>query len=73
MQAIGYKEYFQYFDGLISLDECIDKIKQSSRKYAKRQMTWFNKMDVKWFQYEETILQKHINIYKYIINNCFIL
>jgi tRNA dimethylallyltransferase len=73
MQAIGYKEYFQYFDGLISLDECIDKIKQSSRKYAKRQMTWFNKMDVKWFQFEETILQKHTNIYKYIINNCFIL
>lgn len=73
MQAIGYKEYFQYFNGIITLDECIDKIKQASRKYAKRQMTWFNKMDVEWFQFEEVILQKYTNIYKYIINNCFIL
>ena len=40
--TIGYKELFEYFDNLISLDEAIDLIKKNSRHYAKRQMTWFN-------------------------------
>ena len=39
--AIGYKELFDYFDGKYSIDEAIDKIKQYSRNYAKRQLTWF--------------------------------
>lgn len=39
--AIGYKELFKYFDNEISLDEAIEKIKQNSRHYAKRQMTWY--------------------------------
>ncbi len=48
--AIGYKELFKYFDGLISLDEARELIKKKSRNYAKRQYTWFNnQMDVKWF------------------------
>ena len=48
--AIGYKELYKYFDGLISKDEAIDLIKKNSRRYAKRQYTWLNnKMDVKWF------------------------
>ena len=42
-QAIGYKEFIPYFKGERSLDECIDKIKQSSRRYAKRQLTWFRR------------------------------
>ena len=42
MQAIGYKEFFPYFEGEKTLDECIEKLKQETRKYAKRQMTWFN-------------------------------
>ena len=47
--AIGYKEFFPYFDGESSLDECVDKLKQASRNYAKRQLTWFNRMkDVNW-------------------------
>ena len=50
MTGIGYKELYEYFDGNISLDEALDLIKQRSRKYAKRQYTWFNnQMDVKWF------------------------
>lgn len=50
MTGIGYKELYQYFDNEISLDEAIDLIKQRTRKYAKRQYTWFNnQMDVKWF------------------------
>lgn len=47
---IGYKEFIPYFNNEIGLEECINKLKQNSRKYAKRQYTWFkNKMDVKWF------------------------
>lgn len=42
MQAIGYKEFFPYFEGKNTLYECIEKLKQETRKYAKRQMTWFN-------------------------------
>ncbi len=73
MQAIGYKEYLLYLNEMLSKDDCIDKIKQNSRKYAKRQMTWFNKMDVKWFDYNDIILHKYINIYKYIFNNYYVL
>ena len=51
MTPIGPKELFDYFDGNISLDEAIDFIKSKSRKYAKRQYTWFrNQMKLKWFE-----------------------
>ena len=50
MTGIGYKELYEYFDGTISLEEALELIKQRSRKYAKRQYTWFNnQMDIKWF------------------------
>lgn len=50
MTPIGYKEIFDYFDNKLSLNEAIDLIKQRSRKYAKRQFTWFNnQMNVNWF------------------------
>lgn len=42
-QAIGYKEFIPYFNGERSKEECIDKIKQYSRNYAKRQLTWFRR------------------------------
>lgn len=42
MQAIGYKEFFEYFEGNISLEEAIDNLKKATRHYAKRQITWFN-------------------------------
>ncbi len=42
-QAIGYKEFYPYFDKQASLDECIDRLKINSRHYAKRQMTWFSR------------------------------
>ena len=44
-QAIGYKEFFPYFEGTAPLDACTEKLKQSSRNYAKRQLTWFRHMD----------------------------
>ena len=55
IQAIGYKELYEYFEGEISLDQAVEILKQNSRRYAKRQLTWFrNKMDVKWFDMTET-------------------
>ena len=44
-QAIGYKEFFPYFEGTAPLEACTDKLKQASRNYAKRQLTWFRHMD----------------------------
>lgn len=47
MQAIGYKEFFPYFKGEDTLENCILKLKQETRRYAKRQMTWFkNKLNI---------------------------
>ena len=43
MQGIGYKEILYYLEGKISLSEAIDMIKQGSRNYAKRQLTWFRR------------------------------
>lgn len=43
MQALGYKEVKEYLDGKINYEEMIEKIKQESRRYAKRQLTWFRK------------------------------
>ena len=50
IQAIGYKEIYDYLDGKVTLEEAIENLKQNSRRYAKRQLTWFrNKMEVQWF------------------------
>jgi len=50
IQAIGYKELYAYLDGHISFEEAVEQLKQNSRRYAKRQLTWFrNKMPVRWF------------------------
>lgn len=50
MRAIGYKELIGFFEGTCSKEEAIDLLKRNSRRYAKRQLTWFrNKMDVKWY------------------------
>ncbi len=55
MTPICYKELFDYFDGKIKLDEALDLIRQRSRKYAKRQYTWFNhQLPVKWFETDFT-------------------
>jgi tRNA dimethylallyltransferase len=43
LNTVGYKEMFEYFDGKISLEEAVEKIKINTRRYAKRQMTWFRK------------------------------
>ncbi len=49
MQGLGYKEVKQYLDGELTKEEMIDKIKQETRRYAKRQLTWFRKnKDTVW-------------------------
>lgn len=49
MQAIGYKEMIEYLENKITKEEAIEKIKQESRRYAKRQITWFKRMEnIKW-------------------------
>lgn len=49
--AIGYKEFVPYFKGEVSLEDAVDKLKQNSRRYAKRQYTWFNKnKSIHWIE-----------------------
>jgi tRNA dimethylallyltransferase len=49
INAIGYNEIFKYFEGLSTLEDAIELVKRNSRRYAKRQFTWFsNQMDTNW-------------------------
>lgn len=54
LNTVGYKELFDYFEGKVSLDHAIEKIKTNSRRYAKRQLTWFRKdHEIKWVAPED--------------------
>ena len=66
--AIGYKELYSYFDGDITYDEAIELIKRNSRRYAKRQYTFFNnQFDIKWFDVNFDDFNDTIdNVCKYI-------
>ena len=66
--AIGYKELYSYFDGDITYDEAIELIKRNSRRYAKRQYTFFNnQFDIKWFDVNFDNFNDTIdNVCKYI-------
>jgi len=67
MQAIGYKELIACFEGKCSKEEAVEQIKQASRRYAKRQMTWFKRNDsIKWLAADKAeniseLLQASIN------------
>ena len=53
LQTVGYRELFSYFDGDFSLDFAIEEIKKNTRRFAKRQMTWFKRTEnAKWFDYK---------------------
>ena len=53
LQTVGYRELFTYFDGLITLEEAINEIKKNTRRFAKRQGTWFRRdPEIKWFDYK---------------------
>jgi tRNA dimethylallyltransferase len=54
LNTVGYKEIFDFFDGNCSLEDAIEKIKINTRKYAKRQMTWFRKdIEINWVDLEK--------------------
>jgi len=55
LQTVGYKELFNYLDGKYSLEMAIDVIKRNTRRFAKRQITWFKKnQDITWFNFKKT-------------------
>lgn len=65
MNCVGYREFFDYFDGKITRDKAIELIKRNSRRYAKRQLTWWGKdKDIKWFKPDqiEEIINLIINL-----------
>lgn len=67
-QAIGYKELFPYFEGKVSLEEAVESIKRESRRYAKRQITWFSREPEARFLYvddydsQERLLRESIRV-----------
>jgi tRNA dimethylallyltransferase len=53
LNTVGYKEFFEFFDGKISKEKAVELIKRNSRRYAKRQITWWSKdKEIKWFHPE---------------------
>jgi tRNA dimethylallyltransferase len=68
LQTVGYRELFNYFDGLWTLDFAISEIKKNTRRFAKRQLTWYKKnRDIMWFNFDEDRLQIIKEIDKMII------
>ena len=54
LQTVGYRELFSHFDGDLSLEEAVSEIKKNTRRFAKRQGTWFRKdEDITWFDHDE--------------------
>ena len=68
MQAIGYKEIVEYLNDELTKEEAIEKIKQETRRYAKRQITWFKRIEnIKWLNgLDET--QNNIKIILEVMN-----
>lgn len=64
LNTVGYKEIFDYFDNKLTWDQTVELIKQNTRRFSKRQMTWFNKnQELKWFE-RTTPLEALINYIK---------
>ena len=71
LQTVGYQELFQHFDGQITLNEAIELIKRNSRRYAKRQMTWFRRSS-DWTSFAPTSSAPIIEFIQSSINSPFI-
>ena len=67
LQTLGYQEWFKYFEGKYSLNETIEEIKKNSRRYAKRQITWFNRLEA--YEISMQIQIKGIKIGLNIVKN----
>lgn len=68
--GIGYKEFFDYFEGKKTLSETIEEIKQNTRRYAKRQITWFRRNDkIHWLAPDENMIENAISIIKQELSN----
>lgn len=63
LKTVGYKEIFEYLEGYTTLDKAIDLIKRNSRRYAKRQLTWWAKdTDIRWFNpSHEQVISEYID------------
>lgn len=68
LRSVGYSEFFDYFDGVYSYEEAIEKIKQHTRNYAKRQATWFRKHG-EWNRFESNETAPVLNFLKEQIKN----
>ncbi|MCF8273191.1 MAG: tRNA (adenosine(37)-N6)-dimethylallyltransferase MiaA [Flavobacteriaceae bacterium] len=69
LNTVGYKELFNYFDGTWTLDFAISEIKKNTRRFAKRQLTWFRKDEnIQWFDYETPVTQIILEINKKLIS-----
>jgi len=56
LNTVGYKELFAYFEGEFTLEFAISEIKKNTRRFAKRQLTWFRKDEsITWFDYETDV------------------
>jgi tRNA dimethylallyltransferase len=65
LQTVGYKELFSYFDNEITLEFAIEEIKKNTRRFAKRQLTWFKRnQETKWFNHDANLIE----IIEYINN-----
>ena len=54
LKTVGYSEMFDYFDGKIDFEQAVELIKRNSRRYAKRQLTWFGRdKDIRWFENDQ--------------------
>ncbi len=61
LQTVGYQEWLPYFEGKISKEEVIELIQQNTRRYAKRQMTWFKKdVEIQWYQADSVTVSQVI-------------
>ena len=66
LNTVGYKELFNYFDAIWSLEEAVERIKGNTRRYARKQLTWFKRDDqVKWFHPDDQeTIKKYISQYE---------
>ena len=66
LNTVGYKELFSYFDGIWELDEAVERIKGNTRRYARKQLTWFKRdTQMRWFHPDDQeLMMNYISQYE---------